>query len=91
MYTILKKYYDVGWKYIYWSRSSEDDERAGLTCIMFSTTPIENEIYTVIGGIDTINIMPKIRVVKGVRRGLAKTLTIDDSKAIANESPFIIL
>ena len=42
---ILKKYYDVGWKYIYWSRSSEDDERAGLTCIMFSTTPIENEIY----------------------------------------------
>ena len=51
---------------------------------------IENEIYTVIGGIDTINIMPKIRVVKGVRRGLAKTLTIDDSKAIANECPFII-
>lgn len=45
MYTILKKYYNVGWKYIYWSRSSEDNERAGLTGIMFSTTPIENEIY----------------------------------------------
>lgn len=39
---VLKQYYDVGWKYMYWSRSSET-ERPGLTGIKFSTTPIDDK------------------------------------------------
>lgn len=40
MDAILEKYFDVGWKFIFWNRSSEQGERAGLTNIMFSTSKI---------------------------------------------------
>lgn len=41
MDAILEKYFDAGWKFIFWNRSSEQGERAGLTSIMFSTSKIE--------------------------------------------------
>ena len=43
METILEKYFDAGWKFIYWNRSSEQGERSGLTGIKFSTTKIESK------------------------------------------------
>lgn len=43
MNTVLQAYYDVGWTYIYWRKSSENGERAGLTGIKFSTTPINDK------------------------------------------------
>lgn len=41
MDALLKQYFDVGWKYIYWRRSSENSERAGLTSVMLSTSKID--------------------------------------------------
>lgn len=41
METILEKYFDAGWKFIYWNRSSEMGERHGLTGIKFSTTKLD--------------------------------------------------
>ena len=41
MDALLSKYFDAGWKYIFWQRSSEKDERPGLTGIMLSTSKIE--------------------------------------------------
>ena len=38
MHALLSKYFDAGWKYIFWQRSSEKDERPGLTGIMLSTS-----------------------------------------------------
>lgn len=41
MDALLGKYFDAGWKYIFWQRSSENSERPGLTGIMLSTSKIE--------------------------------------------------
>jgi len=43
MDAILKQYFDAGWKYIYWGKSSEHDERPGITDIMLSTSPIDSK------------------------------------------------
>lgn len=41
MNAICKLYYEVGWTYIYWDKSSEQGERPGLSGFKFSTTPID--------------------------------------------------
>ncbi|OQB00880.1 MAG: hypothetical protein BWY21_02345 [Parcubacteria group bacterium ADurb.Bin216] len=41
MDALLGKYFDAGWKYIFWQRSSENSERPGLTGIMLSTSKID--------------------------------------------------
>ena len=51
---------------------------------------IEDDIGIAIGGINTINIMPTRQIVKGINKGLAKTLIVEDIKAIENECPFVI-
>lgn len=43
MDAVLEKYFDAGWKFIFWNRSSEQGERPGLTSIMFSTSKIETQ------------------------------------------------
>jgi hypothetical protein len=42
---ICTRYMAVGWRYIYWSRSSETGEKPGLTNIILSAkTPIDEKV-----------------------------------------------
>ena len=44
MKNICLKYKGVGWRHVYWSRSSETEDKPGLTQIKFSATePIEDK------------------------------------------------
>lgn len=43
MDALLGKYFDAGWKYIFWQRSSENSEKSGLTSIMLSTSKINTK------------------------------------------------
>lgn len=39
---IAKRYKKTGWKFVYHQTSSENGERAGLTCFKFSNEKLEN-------------------------------------------------
>ena len=43
MNVLLEKYFDAGWKYIFWQRSSEKLGRPGLTSIILSTSKIDTK------------------------------------------------
>lgn len=40
---IAKRYKDGGWKYVYHKTSSENDEKYGLTCFIFSNIELEQK------------------------------------------------
>lgn len=42
---IARKYKENGWNFVYHQTSSENGERAGLTCFMLSTKELDNK-YT---------------------------------------------